>query len=110
LVATRAPKGSFDDHRRAASVQAHRAAIEYVLSHWQIDLIHFHGIDFLEYLPESDVPVLATLHLPPAWYPNAVFTLNRRRTFLNCVSDNQRRACLPCRYLLGVVEHGVQIT
>jgi hypothetical protein len=45
-----------------------------------------HGIDFLNYLPDEGVPVLVTLHLPPSWYPPAVFHLTRPNTYLVCVS------------------------
>jgi hypothetical protein len=32
-------------------------------------LIHMHGVDFYEYLPVDDRPVLVTLHLPNSFYP-----------------------------------------
>jgi len=38
------------------------------MEHWNPDLIHLHGVDFLDYLPPNGVPVVATLHLPPSWY------------------------------------------
>jgi hypothetical protein len=37
-------------------------------------------LDFAHYLPPPGVPVLATFHLPPSWYPRAVFRLGRPRT------------------------------
>src|SRR4051812_38722816 len=40
-----------------------------VLAAHSIDVVHMHGIDFYEYLPAPGVAVLATLHLPPSWYP-----------------------------------------
>ena len=35
----------------------------------RIDLIHAHGLDFAEHLPETNVPTLITLHLPAEFYP-----------------------------------------
>src|SRR4051794_22095860 len=37
------------------------------------DLIHFHGLDFPNHLPQTTVPMLATLHLPVAYYPAWIF-------------------------------------
>jgi glycosyltransferase involved in cell wall biosynthesis len=110
LVPTRRSPGAFDDHRRDNAIKANAAAIRYGLERWPLDLIHFHGLDFHEYLPDSEVPVLATLHLPPEWYPRTVFNLRRPLTFLNCVSAAQQRSCPPCDYLLGVVANGVNLS
>ena len=43
------------------------------LRRWRVDLVHMHGLDFHAYLPPAGPPVLATLHLPPDWYPPEVF-------------------------------------
>jgi hypothetical protein len=42
----------------------HRKAIDVALDSEAIDLIHFHGLDFHQYLSQTNVPMLATLHLP----------------------------------------------
>ena len=68
-----------------------------------------HGIDFHRYLPRSGVPVLATLHLPPDWYPPEVFRLARPDTWLHAVSASQHRACPPCPALLPPIGNGVAI-
>ena len=86
-----------------------RRAIDETLRRFPIDLVHMHGIDFHHYLPQSDVPVLATLHLPPAWYPPEIFSLDRKETFLNCVSHSQARTCPPSAMLLPPIENGVPI-
>jgi len=68
-----------------------------------------HGIDFDRYLPPEGVPVLATLHLPPAWYGPDALAPKRRGTYLVCVSDSQRRSC-PCPAgNLGVIKNGVPV-
>lgn len=87
----------------------YRAAIEYALSRWDVDLVHMHGLDFYEYLPPSNVPVLATLHLPPDWYPREIFRLKRPQTYLHCVSASQRRACPRSSILLPEIENGVPL-
>jgi glycosyltransferase involved in cell wall biosynthesis len=55
------------------------------------------------------VPILATLHLPPAWYPSEIFQMTRPQTFLNCVSRSQLNACPPSNSLLPEIENGVPI-
>src|SRR3954466_5571423 len=69
-----------------AAWEAHRDAIEATLARHPIDLIHFHGLDFHEYVPDWDVPMLATLHLPVSFYPPFIFD---GRVRLNCVSQSQ---------------------
>ena len=87
----------------------YRREIERLLAREHVDAIHFHGIDFHDYLPIGDVPALATLHLPPAWYPPVVFAIARPNTFLNCVSAAQRRTCPPCSAMFETIENGVPV-
>jgi hypothetical protein len=84
--------------------EQYRFTLGKFLEKWPIDLIHFHGGDFYEYLPPPGVPVLITLHLPPHRYPPEIFQINRPRTFLHCVSAWQREACPPCANLLPEIE------
>lgn len=79
-----------DSSVRAWAAREHAAALASVLLKFPIDVVHLHGLDFAEYLPESPVPCLVTLHLPPDWYPRSIFRLNRPNTTLNCVSASQR--------------------
>ena len=68
-----------------------------------------HGVDFYTYLPPAGLPVLVTLHLPPAWYPPEIFRLRRPQTYLRCVSPAQRRACPADAALLPDIENGVPV-
>ena len=87
-----------------------RAAIKQVLREYPVDVVHMHGLNFLKYMPPEDVAVVATLHLPPSYYPPEVFFLRRPRTFLHCVSHTQRRSCPPNAQLLPEIENGVAFT
>jgi CelD/BcsL family acetyltransferase involved in cellulose biosynthesis/glycosyltransferase involved in cell wall biosynthesis len=109
LVAIPSVAGPVTDEARRAAWERQRQAIRAVLARERVDLVHMHGIDFWAYLPSANVPVIATLHLPPAWYPPEVFQLGRPRTYLNCVSTSQRRACPPCAMLLPEIENGVPV-
>jgi glycosyltransferase involved in cell wall biosynthesis len=66
-----------------------------------------HSLDFHHYLPGGDVPVLATLHLPPDWYPQSIFNTNRHRFGMNCVSRSQHRSCPESPLLVDPIGNGV---
>ena len=89
---------------------ATRAAIARTLQRWPVDVVHMHGIDYHAYLPAIGVPVLATLHLPPSWYPPEVFRPARPDTWLNPVSAAQRRDCPASNALLDAIPNGVDLS
>jgi glycosyltransferase involved in cell wall biosynthesis len=107
LLATPATKEALSEDVCRWVREQHCIGIERALNRWPIDLVHMHGIDFYTYLPPPGVPVLVTLHLPPAWYPPEVFHLRRPHTYLHCVSAAQRRACPPEAVLLPDIHNGV---
>lgn len=109
LVATPAHPAPFDEATRAAAWTDHRRAISRAINEYAPDVVHMHGLDFSHYLPTEDVPVLATLHLPPGWYPSDVFELTRPDTYLQCVSRAQERCCPEGARLLPAIENGVAI-
>lgn len=106
LIATPLPGGVIDDDVRAAVHAAHRRGIEAAIRRGA-DLVHLHGVDFLAYLPSPGVPALATIHLPPDWYPPGVLHPARPDTWLNPVSATQARACPPSPAILPPVPNGV---
>lgn len=123
LAPVAAPTGVLDDAVRTAQHARVRAVLAGVLralaaAGTPADVVHLHGIDFLDVLPPAvpgrTLPVLATLHLPPAWYPAAVWSLGgdasaRPATYLHCVSEAQARSCPPGAALLPVIPNGVPV-
>jgi glycosyltransferase involved in cell wall biosynthesis len=109
LRATPRSSGLLTAAARSAAYAAHRREIACAMNAWPIDIVHFHGLDFAEYMPPPGVPVLATLHLPPSWYPGSVFALDRPDTYLHCVSESQRRACPDSSLLLPTIPNGVDV-
>jgi glycosyltransferase involved in cell wall biosynthesis len=101
--------GTLNPAAREASWQSHGAAIASALARWPVDLIHMHGIDFNNYLPPPGPPVLATLHLPPSWYPREALFPSRPDTWLNCVSHSQQRACPAGMPLIAPIDNGVPV-
>ncbi|MGZ5543603.1 MAG: glycosyltransferase [Limisphaerales bacterium] len=87
-----------------------RRSIEEAVRDYDVDLIHFHGIDFHQYLPNVRVPKLATLHLPPTWYPADIFARARRQNaLLHCVSQTQQLNCPASDALLPFIPNGVDV-
>jgi glycosyltransferase involved in cell wall biosynthesis len=109
LVPVPVIEGPFDVAKGLASWEPHRAAIRAALDRFPVDIVHLHGVDFHGYLPPLGPPVLATLHLPPAWYPHRAFFPERPDTWLNPVSVAQARACPPSPNLLDPIENGVPV-
>lgn len=109
LVPTAPPPQPFDTQKERTWA-AHRSAIDQVLATTHVDVVHMHGIDFHAYLPDpGKVPILVTLHLPPAWYPREVFADTREDVHLHCVSQAQHRACPEGARLLPPVANGVPV-
>jgi len=86
-----------------------RDSIAALVEDRSIDVVHYHGYDFCQYLPPEGVTMLATLHLPISLYPPVVFRLGRPGTYLHCVSPSQRAACPPCEELLPEIPNGVPV-
>ncbi len=91
LVAIPVAGAQIDAAARDAAHAAVRRAVAGVVAQGGVDVIHLHGIDFVDYLPPPGPPVLATLHLPAEWYPPAALAPTRPDTWLHGVSDTQHR-------------------
>lgn len=93
------------DHAQA--ILAYRAMIPQLAAAYRIDLVHLHGIDCSRYLPPAELPSLATLHLPPSWYPAEMLAGEHPNLSLCCVSEAQRGACPPDARVTAVVRNGI---
>ena len=78
-----------------------------LISETDADLIHFHGIDFFEYLPSNSRPTLVTLHLPIDWYPRQALAA-RTNLHFNCVSHSQFES-RPTAFNASIIPNGVPI-
>jgi glycosyltransferase involved in cell wall biosynthesis len=100
---------SFDLESQRRAREAFRRRIAEAVDECRIDVVHMHGLDFESYLPPAGIPVLATLHLPVSYYTASTFLLSRPRTYLNCVSDSQRRGCPACENLVEPIHNGIPL-
>lgn len=105
LPAARTVEGA----ERSAMHRLVRATIERTAREIRADLVHMHGIDFHAYLPASDLPVIATLHLPLDLYPTHALLPARPRTWLQGVSRSQMRSAPSAMPRLPEVYNGVHL-
>ena len=108
-VAIPRPPAPYDHDAIARARQSCRDALHATLSAHDVDVVHMHGIDFAEYLPVPNVPVLATLHLPIQWYAPRAVCPARPATWLNCVSQTQHAVCPRSPSLIHPIGNGVTI-
>jgi glycosyltransferase involved in cell wall biosynthesis len=108
-IAVAGPAAVLDETAVAQARARTAEAIRRVLARTNVDIVHLHGIDFHAYLPPPGPPVLATLHLPVAWYPPDALTPQRQSTWLHCVSDSQHNDCPASTALLPPIANGVVI-
>lgn len=109
LIPSFRPAPPFDEPAKAEAQRNCAALLRSVLRSEELDVIHMHGIDFHTYLPPPGVPVLVTLHLPLAWYPQPALRPCRPGTFLHCVSSTQHRAAKGAIALLPPIENGIHV-
>jgi len=104
-----APGQPIDDAFHRARQHDVRRILERIVATGPVDLIHMHGLDFHHTLPPPGPPVLATLHLPPDWYPPEALDPSRPGTWLHCVSASQMQAAPPSPRMLPPIPNGVPI-
>jgi glycosyltransferase involved in cell wall biosynthesis len=109
LVATAPLPAAITDEARQSMQQRHREAIAEALARWPVDVIHAHGLDFAEHLPDPGIPTLVTLHLPAAFYPAEAVSAAGPRTLFNCVSMAQQRTFPPLPTMLPPISGGVPV-
>ena len=68
-----------------------------------------HGLDFHEYVIPPGPAMLATLHLPPDWYPPSSFEAARPKTWLHCVSRHEAAHTRGAPHLLPPIPNGVPV-
>jgi hypothetical protein len=103
------PADRIEQADKGAATERLRGAMQAAMQEERIDLVHMHGLDFPWCLSATDAPVLATLHLPPAWYPEWTYALDRPATWLNCVSRAQMGAAPPTPTMLPPIANGVPV-
>lgn len=108
LIPTTSIRGLISEQHWAATYVAVRDAMAFALNRYKVDIVHMHGLYFADYLPEQNVPVLVTLHLPLNWYKLGSLQLKRPPIYYHCVSRSQRESAPANLQLLPEIENGVR--
>ena len=103
------PAGEIDPRSRAFVYGEVRRLIAEALAQHRPHVVHFHGVDFQEYLPKAAVPAMVTLHLPLSWYDPAAFEDYGNRAWLIPVSWDQVRRGPANLQLADPIENGVDL-
>ena len=99
--------GEITDAMRRTTWPRVEARIRGACANEAIDLVHFHGVDFQQYLPDDGPPALATLHLPLHRYRDVLATSRRSPLWFNCVSASQQGTAGAHPRLLPFIANGV---
>ncbi len=109
LIPVRVPSGDLDGTARRQARRNFSEAIYRALANYPVDVIHMHGLDFHEYLPECELPIVITLHLPLAWYESKVLKVRRRNARLVAVSHTQAESAPPDVTIDAVIPNGIEL-
>lgn len=75
----------------------------------QLDLVHDQSGGFWKQASRSQLPRLATLHLPRSFYPQESFHNIAENVFFNCVSEAQLKDFADLPNQLGFVRNGIAL-
>lgn len=109
LIPVQVPSGTLDERAKREARVAFAEAIDETLERFPIDVVHMHGLDFHEYLPSTDTPVVVSLHLPLSWYDQNALRLSGRNTILVCVSRSQAETAPSDVRIDRIIPNGVDV-
>src|SRR5258708_21447005 len=109
LIPVQIPSGNLDDQAKRHARQSFRQLLNRTLEHYSVDLVHMHGLDFAEYLPNANIRVIVTLHLPLSWYSPEGLRLSQTGTVLVCVSKTQARTAPPGVRIETIIPNGIDL-
>jgi glycosyltransferase involved in cell wall biosynthesis len=109
LLPVQSPSVNLTEGCKHEARESFRNALNSALQRFRVDVIHMHGIDFGEYLPAFDLPVVVSLHLPLGWYPRKHLQHPPKNVSLVCVSRSQAESRLPGMQLTQVIPNGVDL-
>ena len=109
LVPVEVPSRELDEGAKREARRRFKQVIEESLDRYPVDLLHMHGLDFTEYLPERKVPLIATLHLPWDHYRVELLRALAARVKLVAVSRCEQSSAPAGLRIHAVVENGVDL-
>jgi glycosyltransferase involved in cell wall biosynthesis len=110
LIPAQIPRGILDHDAKHEARRIFKRQIDRILHEFSVDVVHMHGLDFYDYLPQRELPTVVSLHLPLSWYaPNAFCNLGRDVTLV-AVSESQARTAPSDVRISAVIPNGVDLS
>ncbi len=110
LVPAQIPRGILDDNAKHEARRIFKQQIDRILNEFSVDVVHMHGLDFYDYMPERELPIVVSLHLPLSWYaPNAFCRLGPNVTMV-AVSQSQARTAPAEVGINTTISNGVDLS
>jgi len=110
LIPAQIPRGILDDDAKGEARRIFKHLLDRALDDHAVDIVHMHGLDFYEYLPDRDLPIVVSLHLPLNWYaPEALYRLPSNLTLV-CVSESQAQTAPREVRIDAVIPNGVDLS
>lgn len=112
LIPAPVPSGILDESAKSQARRTFKQLLCRALDHYSVDvdMVHMHGLDFHEYLPDREIPVVVSLHLPLTWYTPDALRFLPPNISLVCVSKSQARSAPPEVQIDRVIPNGVDLS
>lgn len=110
LIPAQIPRGILDDNAKHEARKIFRRHIDRILSEFWVDVVHMHGLDFYDYLPQSELPIVVSLHLPLSWYAAGALCGLPPNVNLVAVSQSQMRTAPAGIPIKAVIPNGVDLS
>ena len=106
------PAASETDSFEKRDAQHRRAVLDLLQGEHdsRVDLVHDKSGSFWQSAGQTNLPVLATLHLPRHYYPSDAFEKVPQNLFFNCVSEAQSWHFTDLTNVAGVVRNGIAVS
>lgn len=109
LLPVQIPLGELSESVRREARCRFKEEVDLALARYSVDIVHMHGLDFHEYQPSGEVPVVVTLHLPLAWYRAEALRSKPGNPHLVCVSRSQAATAPAGAQIASVVPNGIDV-
>jgi len=110
LIPAQIPRGILDDHAKHEARRLFKHQIDRILNKFSVDVVHMHGLDFYDYLPQRELPIVVSLHLPLSWYAPGAFSRLPPDVTLVAVSESQARTAPADVRIRYVIPNGVDLS
>jgi glycosyltransferase involved in cell wall biosynthesis len=110
LIPAQIPRGVLDDDAKHEARTIFKHVLDRALNEYAVDVVHMHGLDFHDYLPDRDLPIVVSLHLPLTWYASDALSRVGSNVTLVCVSESQLQTAPNDVRIAAMIRNGVDLS